>query len=136
MAGKRRRTRAQVADGRQFPRLLRTRCERPRRRRAAKQRDKFAALPRFPFFQPPACSIREGNNTSSAPPILTACDGDGVLGCYRVPSDAAKHDLAVAAADADATAACDGANLLLQVAGVNRDLHVEHADQLHALIKH
>ena len=51
-------------------------------------------------------------------------------------SDAAKHDLAVAAADADATAARDGADLLLQVAGVNRDLHVEHADQLHALIKH
>ena len=67
---------------------------------------------------------------------LPSCDGDGALGCYRVPSDAAKHNLAVAAADADATAARDGADLLLQVAGVDRDLHVEHADQLHALIKH
>src|SRR6266481_5012744 len=67
---------------------------------------------------------------------LPSCDGDSALGCYRVPSDAAKHDLAVAAADADATAACDGADLLLQVAGVDRDLDVEHADQLHALIKH
>jgi len=27
--------------------------------------------------------------TPSAPPILTACDGDGALGCYRVPGDAA-----------------------------------------------
>src|SRR5437667_12691240 len=67
---------------------------------------------------------------------LPSCDGDGALGCYPVPSDAAKHDLAVAAADADAAAACDEADLLLQVAGVDRDLHVEHADQLHALIKH
>jgi hypothetical protein len=59
---------------------------------------------------------------------LPSCDGDGALGCYRVPGDAAKHNLAVAAADADATAARDGADLLLQVAGVDRDLHVEHAD--------
>jgi hypothetical protein len=36
----------------------------------------------------------------------------------------------------DATAARDRVDLLLQVAGIDRDFHVEHADQLHALIKH
>src|SRR5262249_16380539 len=34
------------------------------------------------------------------------------------------------------TAACDGADFLLQVARVDSDLHIEHADRLHALIKH
>src|SRR5439155_1400366 len=72
----------------------------------------------------------------SAPLIPTVCDGDGELGCYRIAGDAAEHDLAVAAAHADATIAGDGADLLLQIAGVDRDLHVEHADQLHALIKY
>src|SRR5262249_47628438 len=39
-----RRGRAQVPDGRQLPRLLRARRERPRNRRAAEQRDEFTAL--------------------------------------------------------------------------------------------
>src|SRR5262249_34259568 len=39
---------------------------------------------------------------------------DGALRLLPRSSDAAKHDLAVAAADADAAAARDGADLLLQ----------------------
>jgi hypothetical protein len=53
---------------------------------------------------------------SASPAQLTSmpsCDGDGAFGRYRIPSDAAKYDLAVAAADADATAACDGSDFLL-----------------------
>src|SRR5262249_14646376 len=34
------------------------------------------------------------------------------------------------------TATCDGADFLLQVTRVDRYFHIEHADQLHALIKH
>jgi len=35
-----------------------------------------------------AVSLSTGR-TPSAPPILTACNGDGALGCNRVPGDAA-----------------------------------------------
>src|SRR6516162_11779990 len=69
---------------------------------------------------------------------LSAADPDRLQRRRRAqlqPRSRRRRLLAVAAADADATAVRDGADLLLQVAGVNRDLHVEHADQLHALIK-
>ena len=56
----RRRARAQEPDGRQLPRLLRARRERPRRRRAAEQRDELAASDESCHLIPPAGRAREG----------------------------------------------------------------------------
>ena len=53
-----------------------------------------------------------------------------------LPASAAEHDLAVAAANADGAAAGARTNLFLEIAGVQGDLHVDHADQLHALIEY
>jgi hypothetical protein len=49
------------------------------------------------FFMGDSCIVNESAltirsaeaPTPSAPPILTACNGDGALGCNRVPGDAA-----------------------------------------------
>ena len=51
-------------------------------------------------------------------------------------ASAAEHDLAVAAANADGAAAGARTNLFLEIAGVQGDLHVDHAGQLHALIEY
>src|SRR5262249_49873223 len=61
---------------------------------------------------------------------------NGALGGDRIAGDATQHDLAVAAANADAPAAGARTDLLLQIAGVPGDLHLNHADQLHALIEY
>src|SRR5262249_17900541 len=60
----------------------------------------------------------------------------GAVGIHRIAGNAAEHDLAVAAADADAPAAGARPDLVLQVTDINGDLHVEDADQPHALIEH
>ena len=60
----------------------------------------------------------------------------GAIGGHRIAGEAAEHDLAVAAANADAAAAGARTNLFLEIAGVQGDLHVDHADQLHALIEY
>src|SRR5215472_11747598 len=82
--------------------LLRPRGERCSNRRAAEQRDKLAPI-RLPELHR-GIAWRTGNDqalecrrTPSAPPILTASNGNGALGCNRVPGDAAQHDLAIAA---------------------------------------
>ena len=58
------------------------------------------------------------------------------VGGHRIAGDATEHDLAVAAANVDATAAGAGANLFLEIAGVRGDLYVDHGGQLHALIEY
>src|SRR5262249_12307117 len=60
----------------------------------------------------------------------------GAPGGDRIGGDAAEHDLAVAAANADTAAAGARTDLFLEIAGVQGDLHVDHADQLHALIEY
>ena len=60
----------------------------------------------------------------------------GAVGGHRIAGEAAEHDLAVAAANADGAAAGARTNLFLEIAGVQGDLHVDHADQLHALIEY
>src|SRR5262249_40930155 len=61
---------------------------------------------------------------------------NGALGGHRIAGDATEHDLAVAAANADTAAAGARTDLFLEIAGVQGDLHVDHADQLHALIEY
>src|SRR5262249_52199550 len=60
----------------------------------------------------------------------------GAVGIHRIAGNAAEHELAIAAADADAPAAGARPDLVLQVTDINGDLHVEDADQPHALIEH
>src|SRR5262249_23758387 len=61
---------------------------------------------------------------------------NGALGGHRIGGDATEHDLAVVAANADTAAPGARTDLFLKIAGVQGDLHVDHADQLHALIEH
>jgi hypothetical protein len=80
-----------------FLALLCPRRERPSRRRAAEKRDELA-----PFSCSNCIAASRGGREMiklslrlgmpaypSAPPILTASNGDGALGCNRVPGDAA-----------------------------------------------
>src|SRR5262249_8964869 len=61
---------------------------------------------------------------------------NGALGGHRIAGDATEHDLAVTAANADTTAAGARTDLFLEIAGVQGDLHVNHADQLLARIEY
>ena len=116
--------------------------------------------PRFPALFAPiqftpisrlALRATSRNRTLS----ITCCDGATFIAFTMLPSgtmvlatstarsaatellaSAAEHDLAVAAANADGAAAGARTNLFLEIAGVQGDLHVDHADQLHALIEY
>src|SRR5262249_58513339 len=61
---------------------------------------------------------------------------NGALGGHRIAGDTTEYDLAVAAANADTPAAGARTDFFLEIAGVERDVHVDHADQLHALIEY
>src|SRR5262249_136537 len=61
---------------------------------------------------------------------------NAALGGPRIGGGPTKHDLAVVAANADTAAAGAPTDLFLEIVGVQGDLHVDHADQLHALIEY